>query len=104
VTDDYATHKTKPIRIGLAKRPRWKVHFTPAGASWINQVVRLLALLTDERIRLVVHCSTQALANNIRAVVEAHYATPKPFRIPKPPITSSPASSASASEHGNSEK
>jgi hypothetical protein len=31
--DNYATHKTKPIRDWLAKRPRWHVHFTPTGAS-----------------------------------------------------------------------
>ena len=26
-----ATHNTKPVRDGLAKRPRWHVHFTPPG-------------------------------------------------------------------------
>ncbi|RKK01981.1 IS630 family transposase, partial [Pseudoroseomonas wenyumeiae] len=33
VMDNYATHKTKPIRDWLLKRPRWHVHFTPTGAS-----------------------------------------------------------------------
>ena len=28
VTDNYATHKTKPIRDWLAKRPCWQVYFT----------------------------------------------------------------------------
>jgi transposase len=32
VLDNSATHKTKPIRDWLAKRPRWHVHFTPTGA------------------------------------------------------------------------
>jgi hypothetical protein len=36
VTDDHASHKTKPIRIGLAKWPGWKVHFTAAGTPWTN--------------------------------------------------------------------
>lgn len=32
VMDNYATHKTKPIRDWLAKRPRWRhVHFTLPG-------------------------------------------------------------------------
>jgi len=44
--DDYATHETKPIRGRFAKHPRWHVHFTPTGASWINQVERIFALLT----------------------------------------------------------
>ncbi len=37
VMDNYATHKTPMIRDWLAKRPRWQVHHTPTGASWINQ-------------------------------------------------------------------
>jgi transposase len=46
VMDNYATHKTRPIRNWFAKRPRWHVHFTPTSASWINQVERFFALLT----------------------------------------------------------
>src|SRR6266702_4412755 len=34
IMDNYATHKTKPIRNWFAKRPRWNVHFTPTSASW----------------------------------------------------------------------
>jgi transposase len=49
VMDNYATHKTKPIRNWFAKRPRWHVHFTPTSASWINQVERFFALLTRAR-------------------------------------------------------
>ncbi|WP_265000825.1 IS630 family transposase, partial [Komagataeibacter europaeus] len=45
VMDNYATHKTKLIRDWLARRPRWHVHFTPTGASWINQVERFFALV-----------------------------------------------------------
>jgi hypothetical protein len=33
VMDNYATHKTKPVRGWLLKPPRWHVHFTPTGAS-----------------------------------------------------------------------
>jgi transposase len=80
VMDNYATHKTKPIRDWLAKRPRWHVHFTPTGASWINQVERFFALVTDKQIRRGVHRSTQHLENDIRAFIDAHNADPKPFR------------------------
>jgi transposase len=55
--DNYATHKTKPIRDWLLKRPRWHVHFTPTGASWINQVERFFALITDKQIRRGTHRS-----------------------------------------------
>ena len=83
VMDNYATHKTKLIRDWLAKRPRWHVHFTPTGASWINQVERFFALITDKQIRRGVHCSTQALEADIRAFIDAHNADPKPFRWTK---------------------
>ena len=83
VMDNYATHKTKPIRDWLAKRPRWHVHFTPTSASWINQVERFFALITDKQIRRGVHRSTQALEADIRAFIDAHNDAPKPFRWTK---------------------
>ena len=83
VIDNYATHKTKPVRDWLARRPRWHVHFTPTGASWINQVERFFALITDKQIRRGVHRSTQQLEADIRAFIDAHNAGPKPFRWTK---------------------
>ena len=83
VMDNYATHKTKPVRDWLAKRPRWHVHFTPTGASWINQVERFFALLTERQLRRGVYRSTAQLEANIRAFIDAHNADPKPFRWTK---------------------
>jgi transposase len=79
VMDNYATHKTKPIRDWLAKRPRWHVHFTPTSASWLNQVERFFALLTEKQLRRGVHRSTRQLENDIRSFIDAH----KPFRWTK---------------------
>ncbi len=47
------TPRTRPslIRRWLAKRPRWHVHLTPTSSSWLNQVERFFALLTDKKIR-----------------------------------------------------
>lgn len=83
VMDNYATHKTKLIRDWLAKPPRRHVHFTPAGASLINQVERFFALITDKQIRRGVHRSTQQLEADIRAFIDFHNADPKPFRRTK---------------------
>lgn len=83
VMDNYATHKTKPVRDWLAKRPRWHVHFTPTGASSINQVERFFALITEKQIRRGVHRSTHQLEKDIRAFIDAHNADPKPFRWTK---------------------
>jgi transposase len=83
VMDNAATHKTKPIRDWFAKRPRWQVHFTPTSASWLNQVERFFALLTEQALRRGVHRSTAALEAAIHAYLAAHNAAPKPFRWTK---------------------
>ena len=33
VMDNYATHKTAAVKVWLARRPHWHVHFTPTSAS-----------------------------------------------------------------------
>ena len=83
VLDNAGTHKTKLIRDWLAKRPRYRVHFTPTSASWINQVERWFGLLTERAIRRGVHCSVDALERDIQAFVDATNADPKPFRWAK---------------------
>lgn len=42
VMDNYGTHKTLTIRRWFARHPRFKIHFTPTSASWLNQVERCL--------------------------------------------------------------
>jgi hypothetical protein len=59
------------------------VHFTPTGASWINQVERFFALLTDKQIRGVAHQSTAHLEAAIRTFLDDHNADPKPSRWSK---------------------
>ena len=83
VMDNYATHKTKLVRGWLAKRPRWHVHLTPTGSSWLNQVERFFAALTDKRIRRGVHRSVASLQADIAASIDRHNADPKPFRWTK---------------------
>jgi transposase len=83
VTDNASSHKTKLVRDWFAKRPRRHVHYTPTSASWINQVERFFALLTDGQIRRSAHRSTAGLEAAITASIEAHNADPKPFRWTK---------------------
>jgi transposase len=83
VMDNYATHKTPLIRNWLAKRPRWHVHLTPTSASWLNQVERFFALLTERQIRRGIHRSLEALYDTITSFIEQHNADPKPFRWTK---------------------
>jgi transposase len=39
VLDNLATRKTPEIQAWLARHPRFTIHFTPTGSSWINQAV-----------------------------------------------------------------
>ena len=79
VCDNYATHSTPEIRTWLTRRPRFHVHFTPTGSSWMNQVERWFALLTDKLIRRGVHTSVQALENDIREWIATWNDNPRPF-------------------------
>jgi transposase len=83
VMDNYATHKTPLIRNWLAKRPRWHVHLTPTSASWLNQVERFFALITERKIRRGVYRSVVALRSDILSFIERHNVEPKPFRWTK---------------------
>jgi transposase len=83
VMDNYATHKTPLIRAWFAKRPRWHVHLTPTSSSWLNQVERFFALITDKRIRRGVHRTIAHLEADIDAFIQQHNADPKPFKWTK---------------------
>jgi transposase len=83
VMDNYATHKTPLIRNWIAKRPRWHVHLTPTSASWLNQVERFFALITERKIRRGIYRSVAALKADITAFIDAHNTNPKPFRWAK---------------------
>jgi transposase len=79
VCDNYGTHKTPTIKTWLAKHPRFHLHFTPTGSSWINQVERWFGFLTDQLIRRAVHKSVQSLEKDIRAWIKDWNDDPKPF-------------------------
>jgi transposase len=83
VMDNYATHKAPTVRNWLLKRPRWHVHHTPTSASWLNQVERFFALLTERQLRRGAHRSIAALHGAITAFIDQHNDDPKPFRWTK---------------------
>ena len=79
ILDNYGTHKTLAIRRWLARHPRFHLHFTPTGASWLNLVERWFALLTEKRIRRGSFTSTHALEQAIEEFLDVHNQQPKPF-------------------------
>lgn len=79
ILDNYATHKTALIQRWLTKRPRYHLHFTPTSASWLNQVERWFAALTEKQLRRGVFRSTRELEQAIARYLEATNSAPKPF-------------------------
>jgi transposase len=79
ICDNYGTHKTPAIKAWLGRHPRFHLHFTPTGSSWINQVERWFGFLTDQMLRRGVHKSVQALERDIRAWVADWNQHPRPF-------------------------
>jgi len=83
VIDNASTHKTPLIRRWLLRHPRFQLHFTPTSSSWINQVERWFATLTDKQIRRGVHRSTLQLERAITDYLDTYNRDPRPFRWTK---------------------
>jgi transposase len=79
VVDNYGTHKTPEVKAWLAKHPRFKLHFTPTSASWLNLVERFFAEITTKRIRRGAFRSVAELTEAIHGYLDRHNADPKPF-------------------------
>lgn len=61
------------------------VHFTPTSASWLNQVERWFATLTERQLRRGTHRSTVELESAIRDYLALGNRDPKPFVWTKTP-------------------
>jgi len=79
ILDNYSTHKTNEVKRWLIAHPRFHLHFTPTGASWLNLVERFFAELTTKKLRRGVHRSTRQLNADIREWIEHWNEEPKPF-------------------------
>ena len=79
VLDNYATHKTPAVRRWMSRHPRFHVHFTPIGGSWINQVERWFSCLTDRALRRSVHSDVKSLIATIHDYISVANDRAKPF-------------------------
>ena len=80
VVDNYATHSHPKVKSWLANRPRWHMHFIPTYSSWLNQVERFFALITDKAIRRGSFTSVKQLVQRIDQFVKHHNAHSQSFR------------------------
>lgn len=83
ILDNASTHKTPEVKRWLLRRPRYHVHFTPTSSSWINQVERFFAEITQKQIKRGAHRSTRALEAAIRLYLKTHNDDAAPFKWTK---------------------
>jgi transposase len=79
ILDNYGTHKTPLIRRWLVRQPRFHLHFTPTGASWLNLVETWFSVLTRKQIHRGTHRSTRELKAAIYRYIDHTNVDPKPF-------------------------
>ena len=80
IVDNYATHSHPKIKAWLATRPRWHMHFIPTYSSWLNQVERFFALITDKAIRRGSFTSVKQLVQRIDHFVDSYNEKCQPFK------------------------
>jgi transposase len=79
VLDNLSTHTTPDVETWLAKNPQVKFHFTPKGASWVNQIETWFGIITRQSIRRGTFTSVKVLIGQIRDYITHWNTRPKPF-------------------------
>jgi transposase len=79
ILDNYATHKHPKVKRWLEKHPRFHLHFTPTGSSWLNMVERFFGEITRRVIRPGSFTSVGHLVAEIVRYLAQHNENPKRF-------------------------
>lgn len=79
IVDNYATHKSPPVKRWLKRHPRFHFHFIPTSSSWLNLVERWFGEITRKRIRRGTFQSVPELIEAIEAYLTEHNRNPKAF-------------------------
>jgi len=81
IMDNYCTHKSAEVQRWLKPkhRRRFQFHFTPTSSSWLNQVERFFALITERMIRRGTFHSPTELEQSIYKWLAEWNGSPKPF-------------------------
>jgi transposase len=79
ILDNYGTHTHPKVKEWFQAHPRYHLHFTPTGASWINLVERWFAEITRKRIRRGTFHSVAELIRAIHAYIRENNKQPQPF-------------------------
>jgi transposase len=79
VMDNYGTHKHPRVREWFVRHPAFAPHFTPTSSSWLNQIERFFAQITERRIRRGAFRGVAELEQAIDDYLRAHNRRPRPF-------------------------
>lgn len=81
ILDNSSTHKTPEVKTWLAKHPRFKLHFTPTSASWLNAVEGWFGQLERRALYRGIFTSVGELKSAIKKYIKVHNEKlAKPFR------------------------
>lgn len=79
VLDNLKTHSTPDVNRWFERHPRFKLHFTPKDATWLNLVESWLSQLTVKQIRRNSFRHKTALVRAIKEFVTEYQKNPRPF-------------------------
>ena len=79
ILDNYSTHKHPAIKRWLARHPRFELHFTPTGSSWMNLVERFFRDLSQQAILPGSFGSVRQLVDAIMQYLARHNLNPKRY-------------------------
>ena len=78
ILDNLSTHKPKRDR-WLARHPTVHFHYTPTGASWLNQVECWFSLLAGQSLQGASFTSVKELRDHIDAFIDTYNHSARPF-------------------------
>jgi len=72
ILDNSSTHKTPKVKAWLERPPRFKLHFTPTSASWLNAVEGWFGQLERQALYRGIFTSIDDLKTAIRRYIKVH--------------------------------
>lgn len=79
IVDNASSQETPEVEAWLARHRRIRLHFTPTGSSWLNQVETWFSILSRRAMRRGVFTSIRALTEAIQRFLEHWNDTCQPF-------------------------
>jgi transposase/DNA-binding CsgD family transcriptional regulator len=79
IVDNYATHKHAKVKAWLARHPRFHLHFTPTGSSWLNLVERFFRDLSQQGLVGASFGSVPELLDSLWHYLADHNLRPKRY-------------------------